>query len=180
METHFIVSAIGEDRPGIVHRISSAILERGGNISIQRSVKLGGDFAILVMFTADVKTDGDRDRILEELNALQGDGLRVQAKVATQETQEDRPTRELNISGMDQVGIINSIAQHLLERGINIHAMDYTMVNGPFTAAPIFDAKVLFSVPPGLEPSTLQEELRSVEEEFNIDIEFSSPETKAG
>ena len=123
------------------------------------------------MFTVDDASDSDRKRLLDELNALQNEDLQVVAKVTTREAHEEQPTRELNISGMDQVGIISSLTQHLVELGINIHAMDYTIVNGPFTAAPIFNAKIVYSTPAGQDISSVHDGLRQLEQDIQQDLD---------
>ena len=173
MATQVIVSAIGKDRPGIVHTISSAILERGGNITVQRSVKLGGEFALIVMFSVDL--DGGAETLLAELSAL-GDGqLQVSARLTEAEAEPAEGVRELKVTGADQPGIINTLTLFLLEHGMNIQAMDYTTANGPFTAAPLFNASIRISLTEGGTFDKMREDLRVVEQDLNIDVEIEDP-----
>ncbi|MDP7638513.1 MAG: ACT domain-containing protein [Candidatus Hydrogenedentes bacterium] len=170
MATQVIVSAIGKDRPGIVHKLSNAVWENGGNITVQRSVKLGGEFAIIVMFSADLA--GGADTLLAKLNALGDEQLQVSARLTETGVQADENLRELKVSGADQPGIINTLALFLLEHGLNIQAMDYTTASAPFTAAPIFNASILVSLSEGSDFEKVRENLRVVELDLNIDVEI--------
>ncbi len=172
MQTQIIVSAIGKDRPGIVHRISDAIFKRGGNITVQRSVKLGGEFAVILMFTVETKTETEVLSLLPELTGLADEHLQVSARVATSDSVSGESLRELRITGGDQPGIINTLTLFLLEQGVNIQSMDYTVASGPFTAAPIFNATVIFSTPSEASLERLEAGLREVERDLNVDAEF--------
>ncbi|MBM3890900.1 MAG: glycine cleavage system protein R, partial [Verrucomicrobia bacterium] len=45
MRQYLVVSAVGQDRPGIVDRISEFILDHDCNIEDSRMAILGGEFA---------------------------------------------------------------------------------------------------------------------------------------
>ena len=51
MQSSFIVTFIGDDRPGLVEQLSSAIERCGGNWQESRLSQLGGKFAGLVLVT---------------------------------------------------------------------------------------------------------------------------------
>jgi glycine cleavage system transcriptional repressor len=175
MATQVIVSAIGKDRPGIVHKVSDAIWKNGGNITVQRSVKLGGEFALIVMFS--VEQESGIDPLLAELNGLGDEHLQVSARVTETEpgAESAEGVRELRVGGADQPGIINTLTLFLLEHGMNIQAMDYTTANGPFSAAPLFNATILVSLSEGGNFDTVREDLRVLEQDLNIDIEIATP-----
>ena len=173
MATQVIVSAIGKDRPGIVHKVSQAIWKNGGNITVQRSVKLGGEFALIVMFA--VEKESGIDPLLVELNGLGDAQLQVSARVTETEAESAKGVRELRVCGADQPGIINTLTLFLLEHGMNIQAMDYTTANGPFTAAPLFNATILVSLSEGGSFDTVREDLQVLEQDLHIDIEIATP-----
>lgn len=171
MSTQIVVSAIGKDRPGIVLGISKVVFGHGGNITVQRSVKLGGDFAVILMFSVETEDAGELDGILEDLGALQRENLQVIARVATSAADAEAETLELKVSGADHPGIINTLTLFLLDKGTNIHSMDYTVANGPFTAAPMFNATVEIATPGTKQLEELKAGLANVESDLNIDIE---------
>lgn len=180
METQIVVSAIGKDRPGIVHLISDAILKHKGNITVQRSVKLGGDFAVILAFSVNVAGEEALHSVLAELNALKEENLHVAASVATTETPQKAVRQNLEMSGADQPGIINQLTLFLLEQGGNILAMDYTVASAPFSAAPVFNANVLLSMPDEDDLERLREGLNDLERDLNIEVRYvDGPDTAA-
>ena len=48
-KTYFVISALGDDRPGIVNDLSRVILDCGCNIEDSRMSVLGGEFALILM-----------------------------------------------------------------------------------------------------------------------------------
>jgi predicted amino acid-binding ACT domain protein len=49
MTQHAILTAVGDDRPGLVDDVTRFIFERGGNIEDSRMVNLRGQFAMMVL-----------------------------------------------------------------------------------------------------------------------------------
>ena len=49
MNTLLVISALGDDRPGIVNDLSTVILEYGCNIADSRMSVLGGEFALILL-----------------------------------------------------------------------------------------------------------------------------------
>ena len=43
MKKYFVISALGKDRPGIVHELSKVILDSGCNVEDSRMTVLGGE-----------------------------------------------------------------------------------------------------------------------------------------
>jgi len=51
MNKNLVISALGNDKPGIVNELSKTILDQGGNISESRMTVLGGEFAMMLLVT---------------------------------------------------------------------------------------------------------------------------------
>jgi len=51
MNTNLVITALGNDKPGIVNELSKAILDNGGNITESRMMVLSGEFAIMLLVT---------------------------------------------------------------------------------------------------------------------------------
>ena len=49
MKQLLVISALGEDRPGIVDELSELILDAGCNIEDSRATVLGGEFAVMLL-----------------------------------------------------------------------------------------------------------------------------------
>src|SRR6185437_14174651 len=57
MTPRVVLTAIGDDRPGLVEEVSGFVLERGGSIEESRMLNLHGQFAIAVLLA------GSRDAL---------------------------------------------------------------------------------------------------------------------
>ena len=49
MSAYLVISAIGQDRPGIVDEVSAFILSHQCNVEDSRMAVLGGDFALIML-----------------------------------------------------------------------------------------------------------------------------------
>lgn len=53
MNNLLVVSALGQDRPGIVNELSLAILNCGCNIEDSRMTVLGGEFTVILLVSGN-------------------------------------------------------------------------------------------------------------------------------
>src|SRR5215831_18937389 len=72
MKQHLAVSAIGNDRTGMVHELTRVISECGGNISESRMASLGTEFAMLLLVSGNwhalAKLETELKRLAETSN----------------------------------------------------------------------------------------------------------------
>ncbi len=62
MSTRWIVTALGKDRPGIVAGITKILYQLGCNLEDSAMTRLGGEFAVMLAFSASAKAGADRLR----------------------------------------------------------------------------------------------------------------------
>ena len=80
METSYIVTFIGDDRPGLVESLSRVIESNRGNWLESRLSQLGGKFAGLLLVTLP---DENGAALQADLKALSSTGLSVRVTPAT-------------------------------------------------------------------------------------------------
>ena len=68
MNKNLVITALGNDKPGIVNELSKAILDKGGNITESRMMALSGEFAMMLLVT------GEQDCIADINSKLEGIG----------------------------------------------------------------------------------------------------------
>ena len=56
MTEFIVISAVGRDRPGVVHALTQTVLDCGGNIVESRMTALGQDFAMLLLVSGNWHT----------------------------------------------------------------------------------------------------------------------------
>src|SRR5262249_46381248 len=76
MNSSFVLTVIGTDRPGLVGRLSSTIAEHGGNWLESRMAHLGGHFAGILRIEIAAARESS---LLAALQSLDADGLEVRA-----------------------------------------------------------------------------------------------------
>lgn len=140
--SHYAVSAIGSDRPGIVAAISRVLFELRGNVEDSQMSILRGHFAVmLIVSLPDASAEADlRGRLEGVRNEL---GLEAVAVSAVGEgAARAEPTHVLTVYGADHPGIVHAVSSELAERGISITGLE-TRVAGS-TDAPIYVMMIEF------------------------------------
>jgi len=49
MENYLVITALGEDNPGIVHKLTETVTNCSCNVVDSRMTVLGGEFAVILM-----------------------------------------------------------------------------------------------------------------------------------
>src|SRR5437867_3680169 len=110
--TYMVLTAVGPDRPGLVQEISGAIHENHANLEDSRMAILGGEFALILLFSGPapaVEAIGESCPVLEKRL-----GLRItlhETKPASSK-HSFLPFR-LRVSGFDRPGIVASVSKVL-------------------------------------------------------------------
>ena len=76
MSNYLVISALGDDRPGLIDGLSGRILESGCNVEDSRMTVLGGQFAVLMLVSGNWNDIG---KLEAQLPALQEDLLQQSA-----------------------------------------------------------------------------------------------------
>lgn len=179
MRSHLLVTATGEDRPGIVASLAEAIVENGGNLEESRMALLGGEFAAIILVTVPA----DRlSPLRAALNGLNSEKL----SIAVRETGAVDASRfqgyvpcELKVSGADHEGIVHRVASFLRDRMVNIQSMESDVVSAPVTGTPLFSMRATIQVPPRLTVAELRRHLNTIGEAESVEIELSMPDLVA-
>jgi glycine cleavage system transcriptional repressor len=162
----YIVTVTSADRVGIVHAVTGAISERGGNIKELSQTVLRGYFTIILA----VEFDGPRDpKGLREAIATRGERFDLNVAVIPDEGRHADPVPGgdkfiLTVLGEDKPGNIHRIAGSLSRRGVNIvdlHAR---------TEGPRFSLVMEAFLPPELKPAELRGELEQFGAELGLEV----------
>src|SRR5262252_2600304 len=121
MRTALVVTIIGEDRPGIVERVSELVLGADANWEESRMARLAGKFAGILRVNVGAAGAPALESALEGLEAH---GLKVIVERSGADDQPAFRTVVLEIIGNDRPGIVRDIARLLAGRGVNIEELD--------------------------------------------------------
>jgi glycine cleavage system transcriptional repressor len=172
MRTDIVFTLTGTDRIGIVEEVTGVLLALDGNVQTSRMVRLGGEFALLMLVSLPTQRLADLD---SAVCALTADGYQV-ATVSTRQSDSGHAgwlPYAVSVSGADHEGIIHEIAASLSRRGINIESMETSTAEAPVSGAPLFSMRALVLVPPNLEEDDWIAVLIKAGDEANVDITIS-------
>lgn len=182
MTNHILVTAVGNDRPGIVARITEVLVSHGANLEESRMAILGGEFAAVMLVTAEVNADA----LLKDLKELEKDGISVTTKM-TKPLGADKYASyipcEIFLRGADHEGIVHSLSSQLRDRDINIQSVHTEVISAPETGSPLFCMNATILVPPQISVEDFKKELQKIGDSQNVDIELKTrkeAEAKAG
>jgi glycine cleavage system transcriptional repressor len=143
-----VLTAIGDDRPGLVEQLSGFALERGANIEESRMLNMHGQFAIAVLLagSGDVVVRVERElRELEEIT-----GLAVRTTPVREPAASPRPTYRISARALDQPGIVHEVADALQRCAANIESIETTLEPAPVSGTPIFTMEIVVAPGDGL------------------------------
>lgn len=170
METSYIVTFIGDDRPGLVEELSRVIESNRGNWLESRLSQLGGKFAGLVLVTLPE----DAGAALEtDLKALSASGLSVRVTPAsTAAATSTGRSITLTVIGPDRLGIVREISRALAQRQVNVVEMDSHVSSAPMSAEMLFQSRIDAQIPAHIDLDDLQDSLDEIADNMTLEIEL--------
>lgn len=171
---HFVITAVGEDRPGIVAGITKVLYEMGFNIEDSAMTRLNNEFAVMLVVASERETTEDELKKKFELVA-QEKNLMTNVREIPEEIYTEKEERgevyNIVVYGGDKPGIVYKVAKLLADRNINI--ADLRTEKTPEIYVLI--AQVEF--PEGLSLEDVQPEIEKLKDELNIDISVEKIES---
>ena len=118
MEKWFMLNLVGEDRPGIVAKLTHALYEGGCNLGEASMMRLGGNFTMMVMVGFSGKTKALIE-LVEPVSDSLGLHLHVDEIKAALHTHLE-PDVRISVYGADRPGIVSEVTGALAESGLHI------------------------------------------------------------
>ncbi len=135
MEPIVVITAVGQDQPGIIAALAKAVYDLGGNLDDATMTRLHGAFSTMVAARLpEGRTEEDARAALAPVAARLG--LTVAVQTVPDATEETPPDTLLTVYGVDKPGIVYQVTSRLAARGVNITDMD-TRLTGT-AAAPLY------------------------------------------
>lgn len=130
----FMLTLVGEDRPGIVAKVTATLFHGGCNLGEATMARLGGNFSVMLMVQHAGTLDSLRaliDPVAREL------GLHVHADLIEGHLHQHLiPDVRVTVYGADRAGIVAQVTGALVESGFNI--LDLQSDVGGSAAKPVY------------------------------------------
>ncbi len=170
MRTDIVLTLAGPDRVGIVEDVTSVLLGLDGNVSTSRTVRLGGEFAILMLVSIPAESLALVESAFSGLKT-QGYTLCTRAAAALDiHEHEGWVPYHIEVTGADHEGIVHDIAAGLSARGVTIESMDTGTSTAPVSGITLFSMTALVLVPPALAFGDWEPELAAAADHANVDL----------
>jgi len=170
MTTYLVLTAIGEDKPGLVESLAEVIADNSGNWLESSMSQLAGKFAGILRVSVN---DSEADNLITALEGI-SDQLKLVIERADSESEIETPqTVELHLVGNDRPGIIREISHVLATLSVNVEQLTTECVSAPMSSEVLFKAKANLKVPVGLELDVLQEEIERLADDLIVEMQLS-------
>lgn len=165
-DQHLVLTAIGDDRPGLVEELATAISTHGGNWLEASMAQLAGKFAGIV----NVAVPADQvDALKAALAKLSG--LKVSAEAAgAQKSASAGRHLTLNLVGHDRIGIVKEVSQVLARHAVNVEELATYTSSAPMSAEVLFHAEAELFAAPDFNARALKLELEKLSDDLMVDI----------
>ncbi len=165
MSTSLVLTAIGDDKPGLVEQLSTVISRHNGNWLESSMSHLAGKFAGIVCVSVD---ENDVDALKRDLAALPG--LRITAEVSGEPPAEAGRRLTLALVGHDRIGIVREVSQVLARHAVNVEELNTHTASAPMSAEILFHATAELTASPALDARALIRELEQISNDLMVDI----------
>jgi glycine cleavage system regulatory protein len=164
-----VLTAIGDDRAGLVSALADVITSHGGNWEASQMAELAGKFAGIVVVSVPRERADALVAALRTLNGLLEVSVYEGAGEGVGETADwNRIT--LDILGNDHPGIVHEISSVLSARGLSIDTMTTGTREAPMAGGVLFEAHLTVLVPTTIELADVREDLEHVAAELLVEM----------
>ena len=122
MRSWYMLTLVGEDKTGIVAKVTEALFTGGCNLGEASMIRLGGNFTVMLM----VEFEGDAEMLLKLLQPVTSAlSLHTHLDRIEGHLHEHRePDVRISVFGADRAGIVAQVTGVLADAGLDILDLD--------------------------------------------------------
>ena len=169
MTTYLVLTAIGDDKPGLVEQLAQTVAANSGNWLESSMSQMAGKFAGILRVSV---AEESADKLISDLEALSGSLKLIIEKVGAEKNDEKSHALKLSLIGNDRPGIIREISAVLAREGVNVEELNTECTIAPMSGETLFNARITLNVPNDLDLDHLQKGLERIADDLIVDIQF--------
>ncbi len=165
-----MLTLVGEDRPGIVARVTEALFGQGWTLGEAAMVRLGANFTIMMMIAGEGEVQSLLAPVAREM------GLRIHIDPISGGLHRHLvPNIRVRVAGADRAGIVAQVTGALARAGFNILELDSDVAGSERKPVYIMNIE-------GYAEATVEELQRAVSElkSQGVEVSISAIETLIG
>lgn len=169
--TQFVLTAVGDDREGLVSALSSAVEAHGGNWLDSQLARLAGKFAGIVL----VDIPAQSVTAFAAAAALLQDELGWKIEVTPAGTGPAAGAEaQVHLVGLDRPGMVRQVTTALAERHVSIRSFRSWTASAPQDGGLLFEAEAVVNLPDGVDLAIISEALEPLADGLMVDLELST------
>ncbi len=168
MSHYVLISAVGADRAGLVHELTEAVLNCGGNIIESRMATLGTEFATLMLVSGNWHTLAKLESELGSLNRQSNLSIEYR-RTEIMPVKENLIPYSVDLVSLDDTGIVHAVSGFFSSRNIAIAEMATHCRPAPHTGATLFEMQMIANIPNTLHIARLRDEFAEFCDDLNVD-----------
>ena len=167
MNEDFVITAIGNDRPGLVEELAAVVVAHEANWLESSLAHVAGKFAGLARISAPQQSVAALLKALTDFKPL-----RVIVERAGQISPPPASQRALHLSlmGHDRVGIVREVSQVIAKHGVNVETLNTYVTAAAMSGETMFHAEADLLADARLDVSALKSDLEALSNELIVDI----------
>lgn len=182
MSRYWILTVAGKDQPGIVAGVTKALFQLGCNLEDSEMTRLGGEFAMMVVFAAPAKaTQAAIDRAF----AILVRKMKLTVTFKPLSKQEVTPPKHagprcmISVYGADHPGIVFRVSEVLAKEKVNIvDVHTHRTPTGTGKSKSLYLMLLDVEVPTKLSLETLDRRLQQLGKQLGVDVTVRSAEAE--
>lgn len=169
--SYLVITASGDDRVGLVDRLSARIAESGCNIEESRMAVLGGKFALIMLVSGPWNALSKLESQIGPLGEHMGLTV-IHERTHKREHVVAAVPYSVEVVAMDHPGIVRDLSAFFARQGINIEEMQTSTYPAPHTGTPMFSVNMTVGVPAKTHIPTLRGDFLDYCDDLNLDAIF--------
>ena len=168
MNEYLVISAIGEDRSGIINGLSVAASEANCNILDTRMTVLGGEFALIMMISGQPENIAQAEQSIPAI-ADQFQLTTILKRTKPRQLADIGCPYQVVVVSLDHPGIVREIAGFFSDRNINIEEMETGTYAAAHTGTAMFSLEMSVNIPANAAIASIKDAFVSFCDERNLD-----------
>jgi glycine cleavage system regulatory protein len=166
----FIITVVGDDRPGLVSVLAVPIKVHGASWEHGQMSRLAGKFAGIVLVTV---ADARFDALAADLRTLSTQGLQITLERTDEPVERESQRLHLELLGDDHPGIVAEISALLASHQVSIDELTTNVREAPMAGGMLFEARAVLNAPSTTSTDSLRTMLEGLAHELMVEVRLS-------
>jgi glycine cleavage system regulatory protein len=166
MNEDFVITAIGDDRPGLIEELAAVVVAHDANWLESSMANVSGKFAGLAHISVPEQNIVTLQKALTDFKPLRV----IVERAGRASPAASQRAMHLSLTGHDRVGIVREVSQVIARHAVNVEALNTYTSAAAMSGETMFHAEANLLADMRLDVSALQADLEALSNELIVDI----------